>query len=233
MVVFVTAYDEFAIRAFEARALDYLLKPVSQKRLDDALTRAAARVRDRKLAEYGRTLLDAVAELQRGSGTETGPPAPAGSFLERIMVKAGDAIQFVEVANIDWVEGADYYVTLHTGGKEFLYRESLKHLEARLDPSQFVRIHQSAIVNLARAREIRRGFGGEVRRRAQLRNETRREPPAEERPPGSRRDPVRAERLTRCRSWPESRGFARPSYTVPSRSWSRPSWPCGPSGRGT
>ena len=77
------------------------------------------------------------------------------------MVKAGDAIQFVEVAQIDWIEGADYYVTLHTGGKEFLYRESLRHLEARLDSPQFVRIHQSAIVNLARAREIRRGFGGE------------------------------------------------------------------------
>jgi len=161
VVVFVTAYDEFAIRAFEAKALDYLLKPVSQKRLDDALTRAAARVRDRKLAEYGRTLLDAVAELQRGSAGETTEHPTGAAFLERIMVKAGDAIHFVEVSQIDWIEGADYYVTLHAGGKEYLYRESLKHLEARLDPTQFVRIHQSAIVNLARAREIRRGFGGE------------------------------------------------------------------------
>ncbi len=160
-VIFVTAYDEYAIRAFDARALDYLLKPVSQKRLDEALDRAVARVRDRRLAEYGQTLLAAVAELQRGSGHEAGAQAPASSWLERIMVKVADAIHFVEVSEIEWIEGADYYVTLHAGGKEYLYRESLKHLEDRLDPTQFVRIHQSAIVNLARAREIRRGFGGE------------------------------------------------------------------------
>lgn len=159
VVVFVTAYDEYAIRAFEARALDYLLKPVSQKRLDEALDRALSRVRDRKLAEYGRTLMNAVAELQGGSLREAG--APAAARLQRIMVKTGEAIQFVEVPDIEWIEGADYYVTLHAGGKDYLYRESLKHLEDRLDPAQFVRIHVSAIVNLAKVREIRRGFGGE------------------------------------------------------------------------
>ncbi len=77
------------------------------------------------------------------------------------MVKIGEAIQFVEVADIDWIEGADYYVTLHARGKDHLYRESLKHLEERLDPSQFVRIHVSAIVNLAHVREIRHAFGRE------------------------------------------------------------------------
>ena len=77
------------------------------------------------------------------------------------MVKNGEAIQFVEVPDIEWIEGADYYVTLHAGGKDYLYRESLKHLEERLDRGQFVRIHVSAIVNLGRVREIRRGFGGE------------------------------------------------------------------------
>ena len=77
------------------------------------------------------------------------------------MVKVGEAIQFVEVPEIEWIEGADYYVTLHAGGKNYLYRESLKHLEDRLDPAQFVRIHVSAIVNLAKVREIHRGFGGE------------------------------------------------------------------------
>jgi two-component system LytT family response regulator len=77
------------------------------------------------------------------------------------MVSAGSAIQFVDVADIEWVEGADYYVTLHAGGKEFLYRESLKHLEERLDPGQFIRIHVSAIVNLAKVKEIRRTLRGE------------------------------------------------------------------------
>jgi two-component system LytT family response regulator len=161
VVVFVTAYDEYAIRAFEARALDYLLKPVSQARLDEALDRALARVRDRRLAEYGQTLLAAVAELQGGKPGEAGPAAAPADRLERIMIKTGDAIHFVEVADIEWIEGADYYVTLHAGGRDYLYRESLKHLEDRLDPSQFLRIHVSAIVNLAKVREIRRAFGGD------------------------------------------------------------------------
>jgi two-component system, LytTR family, response regulator len=161
VVIFVTAYDQFAIRAFEVRALDYLLKPVSQARFDEALERAAARVRDRRLAEYGTTLLAAVADIQKGQAAAAGPVPGAPRWLERIMVKAGEAIQFVEVADIDWIEGADYYVTLHAGGKEHLYRESLKHLEERLDPSQFVRIHVSAIVNLARVSQIRHAFGRE------------------------------------------------------------------------
>ncbi len=161
VVIFVTAYDEFAIRAFEVRALDYLLKPVSQGRVDEALARAAARIRDRRLAEYGSTLLAAVAEIQTGREAVAGSVPGTPRWLERIMVKTGEAIQFVEVADIDWIEGADYYVTLHASGKEHLYRESLKRLEERLDPSQFVRIHVSAIVNLAHVREIRHAFGRE------------------------------------------------------------------------
>jgi two-component system, LytTR family, response regulator len=161
VVIFVTAYDEYAIRAFEVRALDYVLKPVSQARFDEALARAAARVRDRRLAEYGTTLLSAVAEIQKTPEAAASRAAGVPRWLERIMVKAGEAIQFVEVADIEWIEGADYYVTLHAGGKQLLYRESLKHLEERLDPSQFVRIHVSAIVNLARVREIRHAFGRE------------------------------------------------------------------------
>jgi two-component system LytT family response regulator len=161
VVVFVTAYDEFAIRAFEVHALDYLLKPVSQTRLIEALDRAAETVRGRRLAAYGTTLLAAVAEIQKNNDrTPAEAPVPVAR-LDRIMVRAGDAIQFVEVAEIEWIEGADYYVTLHARGKGFLYRESLKHLEERLDPAQFIRIHMSAIVNLALVREIRRGLGGE------------------------------------------------------------------------
>jgi two-component system, LytTR family, response regulator len=162
VVIFVTAFDEFAVRAFEVRAIDYVLKPVSQARLDEALDRAAARVRDHRLAEYGATLLAAVADIQKGPQPAPGAAPGKEPWLERIMVKSGAAIQFVEVADIDWIEGADYYVTLHAGGNEHLYRESLKHLEERLDPSQFVRIHVSAIVNLAHVREIRYGFGRDL-----------------------------------------------------------------------
>ena len=161
VVIFVTAYDEYAVRAFEVHALDYVLKPVSQQRLREALDRAVAQVRGRKLAEYGSTLLAAVADMQNQREGGVGGDPPVGARLDRIMVRTGDAIQFVEVADIEWIEGADYYVTLHVGGKQHLYRESLKHLEQRLDPAQFVRIHVSTIVNLAKVREIRREFGAE------------------------------------------------------------------------
>jgi len=159
-VIFVTAYDEHAVRAFEARALDYILKPVSPARLDAALDRALARIRDCRLAEYGRTVLEAVATLQGGAAAGAGRRPPSADWLERLMIKDGVAIHFVEVPDIDWIEGADYYVTIHAGGKSFLYRESLRHLEERLDPACFLRIHVSAIVNLGKVREIRRGFGG-------------------------------------------------------------------------
>lgn len=159
VVIFVTAYDAYAIKAFNVRAVDYLLKPVSPQRFEEALTRAAAILRERRLAEYGATLLAAVADIQRGVNATGGRPDGAEKRLERIMVKVGDAIQFVEVAEIDWIEGADYYVTLHAGGKQYLYRESLKHLEDRLDPSAFLRVHASAIINLAHVREIRRTVG--------------------------------------------------------------------------
>ncbi len=161
-VIFVTAYDEYAVRAFQVHAIDYVLKPVSRKRLEEALGHAAARVRDHRLAEYGATLLAAVTEIQKGGEPVPGPARGGEAWLERIMVKSGDAIQFVEVADIDWIEGADYYSTLHAGGKQHLYRESLKRLEERLDPAQFVRIHVSAIVNLAHVREIRHGFGRDL-----------------------------------------------------------------------
>ncbi len=161
-VIFVTAYDEHAVRAFDARALDYVLKPVSPPRLDAALDRAIARIRDRKLAEYGKTLLDAVAALHEGPAADPGSRQTRSPWLERLMIKDGDAIHFVEVQDIEWIEGADYYVTVHAGGKPLLCRESLKHLEERLDPATFLRIHVSAIVNLAKVREIRRGFGGDL-----------------------------------------------------------------------
>jgi two-component system LytT family response regulator len=161
VVVFVTAYDEYAVRAFEVHALDYVRKPVSQERLREALDRAVAQVRGRKLAEYGTTLLAAVADIRNRREADGGGSTRVDARLDRIMVRVGEAIQFVEVADIEWIEGADYYVTLHAGGKEYLYRESLKNLEQRLDPAQFVRIHVSAIVNLAKVREIRREFGAD------------------------------------------------------------------------
>ena len=229
VVIFVTAYDEYAIRAFEVRALDYVLKPVSQARFDEALARAAARVRDRRLAEYGTTLLAAVADIQKTPEAAAGRAAGAPRWLERIMVKAGEAIQFVEVADIEWIEGADYYVTLHAGGKQHLYRESLKHLEERLDPSQFVRIHVSAIVNLARVSEIRHAFGREYRGAARQRPDAAGEPAAQEGPASTRGVAVRAEGLRTAMSAQQvdgaSGGGPRPGSADASR------WRCGTQSR--
>jgi two-component system, LytTR family, response regulator len=135
--VFVTAYDQHAIRAFEANALDYLLKPFSDERLEAALARAKERLSERGMREFGRGV------LQLGS---TGPSA--NRFLDRLVVKSAGTTRFIRVADIDWIEGAGVYVNLHVAGKEFLYRAALNDLAERLDPIRFIRVHRSAIVNI-------------------------------------------------------------------------------------
>jgi two-component system, LytTR family, response regulator len=150
-VVFVTAYDEFAIRAFDVRALDYLVKPFSDARFERTLERARRRLVELdapKVAAELRALLDA-----RGR-------APAGRTpLERFIVKLGNRTSVIAAAEVDWIEAQDYYVTLHAGGACHLHRQTIRSLEETLDPLAFVRIDRSAIVNLARVRELRRREG--------------------------------------------------------------------------
>jgi len=137
LTVFVTAYDEHAIRAFEANALDYLLKPFSDERFDVTMARVSVRVDERSVREFGRRILRLVSA------------SPAVSLsLDRLVVKSGGSTRFVRVADIDWIEAAGVYASLHIGGKELLYRAALSELAARLDPVRFVRIHRSAIVNI-------------------------------------------------------------------------------------
>ena len=133
-VVFVTAYDAFAIKAFEVHALDYLLKP-----FDDA--------------RFMRTLALAKERVQA-------PPKPAG-FRQRFLVRVRERIVVVNAADIDWIEAADYYVSIHSGGHSYLLREPLAELEKSLDPEVFFRAHRSAIVNLGRVREIHPMFRGD------------------------------------------------------------------------
>jgi two-component system LytT family response regulator len=137
LTVFVTAYDQHAIKAFEANALDYLLKPFSDERLEAALCRAKARHDERSMREFGRNVLRMIS---------AGPAG--GSYLDRLVVKSGGTTRFLRVADIDWIEGAGVYVNLHVGGKELLYRAALNELADCLDPVRFVRIHRSAIVNI-------------------------------------------------------------------------------------
>lgn len=137
LTIFVTAYDQHAIRAFEANALDYLLKPFSDERWEAALARAKTRREQRKLQEFGHGILSMLATRPQ-----------AGRYLDRLVVKGGAATRFVRVADIDWIEGAGVYVNLHIAGKELLYRSALNDLAARLDPMRFIRVHRSCIVNI-------------------------------------------------------------------------------------
>jgi two-component system, LytTR family, response regulator len=138
-IVFVTAYDQYALRAFEAGALDYLLKPFDNARFDRALRRA------KQTIERGR---DA-------------PQKDAPRRLESLVVKGVGQVAFVKVSEIDWIEAADYYASLHVGARTHLLRRSMADLEQELDPAVFCRIHRSTIVNLTRVKTLTLGADGE------------------------------------------------------------------------
>ncbi len=151
-VVFVTAFDQYAIRAFEVHAIDYLLKPFDDERFTRALEHAKADVRKLRvddLQDRLADLLDSVADR------------PAEGIRSRIVVKSQGRVQFVRAEDIDWIEAADYYAKLHVGGKVHLLRETMGKLETALDPKIFFRVHRSAIVNLDRVREMQPYFRGE------------------------------------------------------------------------
>jgi two-component system LytT family response regulator len=143
LTIFVTAYDEHAIRAFEANALDYLLKPYSDQRFRSAMSRARARLDERGLREFAERVRQMLT-----SGVANDPP------LERIVIKGRGTTRFLDVRDVECIEAAGVYVVFHTGGKELLHRSSLTDIETRLDPRHFIRIHRSAIVNLARVAHL-------------------------------------------------------------------------------
>jgi two-component system LytT family response regulator len=146
ITVFVTAYDAYALKAFEVRALDYLLKPFSDERFEATLSRARERVRSREREALGEKLLALV---------ETPPAREENPFVSRLVVKNRGQVLFLDVRDVEWIEASGVYVIIHEGGREHLVRESLAALEARLDPSRFARIHRSAIVSLDRVTELR------------------------------------------------------------------------------
>ena len=149
-VIFVTAYDIFAVRAFDVRAIDYLLKPVAADRFAQALDRARdalTRTRDADLERRLRALLDDHAEA---SGAAT---APAD---EQLLVRVGRRDIVIPARDVDWIEADDYCAVLHVGGRRQIVRATLASLEAQLDSAAFARIHRSAVINLRRIREVRR-----------------------------------------------------------------------------
>jgi two-component system LytT family response regulator len=164
VVVFVTAFDQYALRAFDAQALDYLLKPFSDERFHQALGRAKAQVRQRRLGALSGQLA-ALLGVAAGAPAAPAPlPAPSPAAepapATRLEVRLGDRRRFVAVADIDWIEASDYYVRLHAGGRSHLLRETLQELEARLDPRRFVRAHRSAMVAVDRVAELRADGAG-------------------------------------------------------------------------
>ncbi len=149
LVIFVTAYDKYALEAFEVRAFDYLLKPFDRER-------------------FQRTLANARAELARERSTApVNPPEPATSQnrsrLDRLAIRNKGHVTFVRTENIDWIEAADNYVRLHCGTSNHIVRETMNAIEGRLDPARFVRIHRSTIVNADRIRELQPWFRGDYR----------------------------------------------------------------------
>ena len=153
-VVFVTAHDAYALRAFEAEALDYLLKPFDDDRFYRVLERAKARVREHRAHRLAGRL---IAELGGATPAAASPPAP----VERLAVRQDGRVVFLRVEDVEWIEAADYCVRVHAGGRAHLIRESMREIEARLDPARFFRIHRSALVNVGRIRELEPHFHGE------------------------------------------------------------------------
>lgn len=149
-IVFVTAYDQFALRAFEAYALDYLLKPIEAERFGKALDRVRAQLRSKPqtpIDERLRSLLSSLGAKE--------------NYLERMVARTNGKIIILRIDEVDWIEAAANYVRVHTGAKQFLVRETMTNLESRLDPEKFLRIHRSIIVRKDRIKELEPLFQGD------------------------------------------------------------------------
>src|SRR5262249_36594003 len=155
IIIFVTAYDQYALKAFEVSALDYLLKPFDDARFDRALAQARRQIEQQDASELGRKLLALM------GAREVKADAPPPRYLTRLMVKTAGRVIFIRAEEIDWIEACDNYLRLHAGGKAHLLRQTMNELEATLNPEQFARIHRSTIVNLDRVKELRAHFNGE------------------------------------------------------------------------
>jgi len=150
VVIFVTAHDKFALKAFEVHAVDFLLKPFDRERFQTALKRAKERIAQKRPGELDQRLAALLAEMK-----------PEAAALERMAVKTSGRVIFIKTADIDWIEAADNYVNLHVGNESHLHRETLTALAERLPPKKFMRISRSTIVNVDRIKELQPLFHGE------------------------------------------------------------------------
>lgn len=160
-VVFVTAFDQHALRAFEVQALDYLLKPFDRDRFQGALRRARQQLDSAENGELGKRLLALVRDIRTDLPAEAPTAAAHDRKHDRMVVKSSGRLFFLRADEIDWVEAAGNYVRLHVGAESHLMRETMNAIEARLNPELFFRIHRSRIVNIERIKELQPWFNGE------------------------------------------------------------------------
>lgn len=160
-VVFVTAHDEHAVRAFDARAFDYLLKPVEQARLHETLGRAREHLERERLGAFGSRVRGMMRDLDGGTPAPVAAPSAGQGSLERIPVTVDGTIRFIAVEDIDHISAAGDTVVVHTARHSHTLRKSMGEMLATLDATRFVRIHRSTIVNTARIEKLEPYFHGE------------------------------------------------------------------------
>lgn len=146
-VIFTTAFDQYAIRAFESNALDYLLKPFDRERLHHAVERARTELREARDHAITRRILSLLSQVRPIASAAAQPD-------QRLVIKAGGRVVFLDTGNIEWVEAAANYVRLHVGKESYVFRETISRISERLDPNRFVRIHRSTIVNVEKIKEL-------------------------------------------------------------------------------
>ena len=161
IVIFVTAYDQHALRAFEVNALDYLLKPFDDERFAMTMARVKTQFKQKRITEYNERVFSLMGSEYSPLAAPKPTEPPKTPYIRRIAVKTTGRIYFVEVDEIEWIQAARSYVQLHTTTKTHLVRETMSHFEANLDPQQFLRIHRSTLINIAFIRELQPYFRGD------------------------------------------------------------------------
>ena len=149
-IIFVTAYDQYALQAFDVHALDYLLKPFNRERLHRAVSHAREQIEHKNLSNIDERLASLIADI-RGEK----------KYLERLVVKSVGRVFFLKTDEIDWIEAAGNYVKLHTGKESHMIRETMNGIEAKLNPDKFLRIHRSTVVHIDRIKELHPMFSGD------------------------------------------------------------------------
>lgn len=149
-IIFVTAHDQYALKAFEVCAVDYLLKPFSEQRFFKALQRAKDELKNKSTGRLKAKMNELMEEL--------GPPRGHPS---RIMVKTSERVRFIKVEDVDWIEASGNYVCIHSKGKKYLIRETMNRMEEKLNPDLFFRVHRSTIINLNKVKELEQWYYGD------------------------------------------------------------------------